>query len=100
MQQRGIMLASVILIKLTFLVKIPILHNLSNPLHHQTNHFPLFLPLSGRNKGNFLITANYFIQKPCGSPFRLSGGMGINIHCGTYIRVSQKFLHIFRGCPV
>lgn len=34
----------IISIKLKFPVKIPILHNLSNPLHHQINCFPLFLP--------------------------------------------------------
>ena len=45
--ERGIeflIIAKQIYIKLTFPIKTPILHNPSNPLHHQTNHFPLFLP--------------------------------------------------------
>ena len=43
----------IIFIKLIIHTKIPILCNLSNTLHHQTNCFPLFLPLSDKNKGNF-----------------------------------------------
>ena len=37
------------------------------------------------------------IQQPCGSSLGLSGGVGVNVHCGTYIRMSQQLLHIL-GC--
>lgn len=54
--------------------------------------------LNLRNKGNFLCFAHNPIQEPCGSSFRFSGRVGINVHCGTDIRVSEKFLHIFGLC--
>ena len=53
--KNGLVMMGTILIKLTFLVKIPILHNLSNSLHHQINHLPLFFPLRCSNKGKFLL---------------------------------------------
>ena len=40
------------------------------------------------------------IQQPCGSSLGLSGGVGVNVHCGTYIRMSQQLLHILGCCPV
>ena len=51
-----------------------------------------------RNKGNFLCFAHDLIQEPGGSPLCFSGRVSINVHCGTDIRVSEKFLHIFRLC--
>ena len=40
------------------------------------------------------------IQQPCGSSLGLSGGVGVNVHCGTYIRMSQQLLHILGCGPV
>ena len=37
------------------------------------------------------------IQQPCGSSLVLSGGVGVNVHRGIYIRMSQQLLHIL-GC--
>ena len=60
--------------------------------------FSLVFALMSRNKGNFLCFAHNPIQEPCGSSFHFSGRVGINVHCGTDIRVSEKFLHIFGLC--
>ena len=60
--------------------------------------FSLVFALMSRNKGNFLCFAHDLIQEPGGSPLCFSGRVSINVHCGTDIRVSEKFLHIFGFC--
>ena len=45
----------------------------------------------------FLGRPYNLIQQPCGSSLGLSGGVGVNVHRGTYIRMSQQLLHIL-GC--
>ena len=59
--------------------------------------FPLFF-LARRNEGKTFLGRPYnLIQQPCGSSLGLSGGVGVNVHRGTYIRMSQQLLHIL-GC--
>lgn len=66
--------------------------------------FPLFFPLWGIYKGKsvvfVLIVPYYLIKKPCWILLGFPCSMGVNIHCGTYCRVSQEFLHILRWCSV
>ena len=66
--------------------------------------FPCFCPYGQFTRESFfwmyLIVACHLIQEPCGSPLCLPCGMGIHIHCGTYVRVSQEFLHVFWRCTV
>ena len=62
--------------------------------------FALAFALTSRNKGNFLFPADHLIQQPCGSTLRFPCRVSVNVHCGTDIRVSEKFLHIFRLCAV
>ena len=62
--------------------------------------FSLVFALMSRNKGNFLFSADYLIQQSCGSTLRFPCSVSVNVHCGTDISVSEKFLHIFRCCTV
>ena len=62
--------------------------------------FSLVFALMSRNKGNFLFSADYLIQQSCGSTLRFPCRVSVNVHCGTDISVSEKFLHIFRCCTV
>ena len=48
----------------------------------------------------FLGRPYNLIQQPCGSSLGLSGGVGVNVHRGTYIRMSQQLLHILGCGPV
>ena len=54
-------------------------------------NFPLFLTLCGISKGNkgifYLVVACHFIKKSGGVPLCLSCRVGVDIHCGTDIRV-------------
>ena len=54
-------------------------------------YFLLFLALFGLRKGNkgifYLVVACYFIKKSGGVPLCFSCRVGIDIHCGTDIRV-------------
>ena len=51
------------------------------------------------NKGNFLLfAADYLVQQPCGGTLRFPCSVSVDVHCGTDIGVSEKFLHIFRLC--
>lgn len=63
-------------------------------------YLPLFLPLRAETRANFLFPADYLIQQPCGSTLCFPCNVSVNVHRGTYIGVSEKFLHIFGGCPV
>ena len=56
---------------------------------------PLFLPLRAETRANILLP-DYHIQKFSGFFLCLPRGVGVNIHCGTNVRVSKKFLHVFR----
>ena len=60
--------------------------------------FSLVFALTSRNKGNFLFPADHLIQQPCGSALRFPCRVSVDVHCGTDIGVSEKFLHIFRLC--
>ena len=60
--------------------------------------FALVFALTSRNKGNFLFPADHLIQQPCGSALRFPCRVSVDVHCGTDIGVSEKFLHIFRFC--
>ena len=59
---------------------------------------PLFLPLRAETRANFLFPADHLIQQPCGSALRFPCRVSVDVHCGTDIGVSEKFLHIFRLC--
>ena len=61
--------------------------------------FPCFCPYEPK-QGKFLFSADYLIQQPCGSTLCFPCSVSVNIHCGTDISVSEKFLHIFRCCIV
>ena len=61
--------------------------------------FPCFCPYEPK-QGKFLFSADYLIQQPCGSTLCFPCSVSVNIHCGTDISVSEKFLHIFRCCTV
>jgi len=63
-------------------------------------YFPLFLPLRAETRESFLLSADHLIQQSCGSTLRFPCSVSVNIHCGTDISVSEKFLHIFRCCTV
>ena len=39
-------------------------------------------------------------QSGFNSPFSFLCGVGVDVHCGTYIRVIEKLLHIFGGGTV
>ena len=54
----------------------------------------LVFALTSRNKGKFLFPAGYLIQQPCGSTLCFPCSVSVNVHCGTYIGVSEKLLHI------
>ena len=56
--------------------------------------FSLVFALTSRNKGNFLFSADYFIQQPCGSTLRFPCSVSVDVHRGTDIGVSEKLLHI------
>ena len=60
--------------------------------------FALVFALTSGNKGNFLFSADHLIQQPCGSTLRFPCRVSVDVHCGTDIGVSEKFLHIFRFC--
>ena len=61
--------------------------------------FPCFCPYEPK-QGKFLFSADYLIQQSCGSMLRFPCSVSVNVHCGTNISVSEKFLHIFRCCTV
>ena len=61
--------------------------------------FPCFCPCEPK-QGKFLFSADYLIQQSCGSTLRFPCSVSVNIHCGTDISVSKKFLHIFRCCTI
>ena len=61
--------------------------------------FPCFCPYEPK-QGKFLFFADYLIQQSCGSTLRFPCSVSVNVHCGTDISVSEKFLHIFRCCTV
>ena len=63
-------------------------------------YFPLFLPLRAETRESFLLSADHLIQQSCGSTLRFPCSVSVNVHCGTDISVSEKFLHIFRCCTV
>ena len=62
--------------------------------------FSLVFALTSRNKGNILFSADHFIQQSCGSTLCFPCSVSVNVHCGTDISVSEKFLHIFWGSSV
>ena len=51
--------------------------------------FPSFFPLREEMRETFLGRPYNLIQQPCGSSLGLSGGVGVNVHRGTYIRMSH-----------
>ena len=61
--------------------------------------FPCFCPYEPK-QGKFLFSAEYLIQQSCGSTLCFPCSVSVNVHCGTDISVSEKFLHIFRCCTV
>ena len=61
--------------------------------------FPCFCPYEPK-QGKLLFSADYLIQQSCGSTLCFPCSVSVNIHCGTDISVSEKFLHIFRCCTV
>ena len=58
-------------------------------------HFPLFLPLWAETRETFCLGfPDHLIKQSCGSSFRFPLRVSVDVHCGTYIRVSEQFLHI------
>ena len=58
-------------------------------------YFPLFCPYQPKQE-KILRFAHNLIQEPCGSPLCFPCKVVIDVHRGAYIRVSEKFLYIFR----
>ena len=61
--------------------------------------FPLFLPLPAETRANSFLP-DYHIQQLRRFFLCFSGSMGVYIHCGTYIRMPKKFLHVFWLRPI
>ena len=57
-------------------------------------YFSLVFALMSRNKGNFLLSADYTYQWSCGGTLRFPCSVSVNFINGTDIGVSEKFLHI------
>ena len=55
--------------------------------------FPCFCPYEPK-QGKFLFSADSLIQQSCGSTLPFPCSVSVNVHCGTDISVSEKFLHI------
>ena len=51
--------------------------------------FTLVFALTSRNKGKLLFSADYLVKQPCGSTLRFPCSVSVNVHCGTYIGVSE-----------
>ena len=70
----------------------PIFQGLQSLVWWNDMYFPLFLPLWDNREGNkgnfFLVIACHLVEKPCWISLSFSGGVGIDIHCGTDIWVS------------
>mgnify|MGYP001050323719 CR=1 FL=1 len=60
----------------------------------------LVFALTGRNKGNFLLPADYLIQQSGGGTLGLPRGVGVNVHRGTDVGVSQQLLYVLGRRPV
>ena len=60
----------------------------------------LVFALAGRNKGNFLLPADYLIQQSGGGTLGLPRGVGVNVHRGTDVGVAQQLLHVLGSRPV
>ena len=97
----GIILAYIIIFKFIYSILYkPCVFKAYRLLNVQTLCiFPCFCPYEPK-QGKFLFSADYLIQQSCGSTLRFPCSVSVNIHCGTNISVSEKFLHIFRCCTV
>ena len=60
-------------------------------------YFPLFFPLRAETRESFLLSADHLIHQSGGSTLRFPCGVGVDVHCGTDVRVPQQFLHVL-GC--
>ena len=56
--------------------------------------------LMRKNKGNFFTLTYHLVEHPGGRSLRFPVCVGIDIHGGSYIGVTQKFLHILGRCTV
>ena len=69
----------------------PIFQGLQSLVWWNDMYFPLFLPLWDNREGNkgnfFLVIACHLVEKPCWISLSFSGGVSIDIHCGTDIWV-------------
>ena len=63
-------------------------------------YFPLFFPLRAETRESFLLPVDHLIQQSGGVAFRFPRRVGVDVHCGTDIRVSQQFLHVLRSRPI
>ena len=64
-------------------------------------YFPLFLPLWAETRETFCLGfPDHLIKQSCGSSFRFPFRVSVDVHCGTYVRVPEQFLHIFRCCTI
>ena len=64
-------------------------------------YFPLFLPLWAETRETFCLGfPDHLIKQSCGSSFRFPLRVSVNVHCGTYVSVSEQFLHILWCCTV
>ena len=73
-------------------LELSLFYGLSSPLDSEMICiFPYFCPCEEIRKGNkgifYLVVACHFIKKSGGVPLCLSCRVGVDIHCGTDIRV-------------
>ena len=52
------------------------------------------------NKGNFLCSTYYLVEHSGGRSLRFPVCVGVDVHGGSYIGVTQKLLHILRCCAI
>ena len=54
------------------------------------------MPLQAETRETFLLPADHLIQQPCGGTLGLPRGVGVNVHRGTDVSVSQQ-AQLYRG---
>jgi len=62
--------------------------------------FPCFCPYGLKQGKLFLLPADYLIQQSGGGTLGLPCGVGVNVHRGTDVGVSQQLLHVLGSRPV
>lgn len=63
-------------------------------------YFPLFFPLRAETRESFLLPVDHLIQQLSGVAFRFPRRVGVDVYCGTDVRVPQQFLHVLGSGPI